>query len=214
MNKKERPSTAAAQMRNLLEILAGTIFTAAAFGLFVVPMGFAAGGVTGLAKLMGKICPLSLSNLVLGINLAFLLLGLLCEGAAFAARTVGVSVLFPLLLGVFSQMERQMPSGAILIADILAAGAMLGMGAGLILRGGGSAGGFDIPAVVLNRKLKIPVAAVMNGADAILILIQAAACPLKNTLCGLAVILVSALFVEKAAGRKTAAIPLRRARRA
>ena len=176
-----------------VEVLLGTALTAAAFGLVVIPQGFAAGGVTGLARLLQAAAGLPLSRLVLGLNLGLLALGLWGAGTGFVARTLAASLVFPLLLEGFSRLPCRV--GAPFLSA-LCAGALLGTGAGLVLRGRASTGGFDIAAVVLNRKLHLPVAAVMNGCDAAVILAQAVGQPPASTLYGLEVILVSGFFVR------------------
>ncbi|MBQ9686139.1 MAG: YitT family protein [Oscillospiraceae bacterium] len=180
---------------SFFEMLGGTALIAAAFGLVVVPQGFAAGGVTGLACKLVQVIPVPLSALVLGLNLLLLLTALVLVGPAFAVRTVAVSLLFPSLLAVFSRRAAAVP-GQSAILSVLLGGLLLGCGAGLVLRSGASSGGFDIVAVVLNRRLGVPVALVMNLCDVAVIALQAVGQPLKSTLCGVAVICISSLIVN------------------
>ena len=79
----------------------------------------------------------------------------------------------------------------------VAAGALLGVGAGLILRSGASSGGFDVFAVILNKKFDVPVATVLNLCDAAVIVMQALGQPLVQTLYGLLVIFISAAIVNR-----------------
>lgn len=181
-----------------LQTLAGAALSAAAFGWFLLPRGFAAGGVTGLARLLHTVLPLALPVLVLALNLALLVLGWLCLGWAFAARTVAVSVLFPLLLAFFERVPLPLPAHSA-VPDALVGGALLGLGAGLVLRSGASSGGFDVLAVVLHRRRRIPMALVMNLCDGAVILLQAAGQPPAPTLCGLAAITLSAFLVQRVA---------------
>ena len=73
---------------------------------------------------------------------------------------------------------------------------MLGTGAGLILRGSASSGGFDILAVILNQKYKLPVATVMNICDVLVILMLALGKPLLPTVYGILTITISAAIVS------------------
>lgn len=193
-----------------LQTLAGAALSAAAFGWFLLPRGFAAGGVTGLARLLGNVLPMALPALVLALNLALLALGRLCVGRAFAAKTVAVSVLFPLLLGLFARLPFPLALHS-LAFDTLAGGMLLGAGAGLVLRSGASSGGFDVVGVALHRRLGVPVALVMNLCDGIVILLQAAGQPPLPTLCGLAAITISALLVQWVAAAR---VPPRQMREA
>lgn len=57
-------------------------------------------------------------------------------------------------------------------AAAAAAGALLGIGGALVIIGNGSQGGFDIIAIIRNKKWNLPIAAVVNGIDALLTLLQ------------------------------------------
>ena len=179
-----------------LEMLIGTALTAASFGMIIVPQGFAAGGITGLGRILQAAVPFSLSQMVFALNMLLLVIGLIFVGKAFVAKTVAVSVLFPVLLEVFSQFPLS-ELGQDAIVSALTAGIMLGVGAGLVIRSGASSGGFDILAVILNRKVRISVAAVMNICDATVIMLQAMDQPILDTAYGIMVITVSASFVGR-----------------
>lgn len=183
-------------MMSVLQMLAGTVLMAASFGMIIIPLGFAAGGVTGLARVICTILPFSLSVLVFIFNILLLVLGLVFVGWAFVAKTVTISVLFPFLLELFSRYPLQSLGNDPVISAILA-GAMLGIGAGLVLRSGASSGGFDILAVILNDKFRVPVAAVMNVCDCAVILLQAIGQPLTLTLYGILVICISSACVSR-----------------
>ena len=177
-----------------LQILLGTLLTAAAFGLVVVPKGFAAGGVTGFATLLQPLIPVPLSVLILVINAVLFLMGLLFLGLSFAMKTMCVSLGFPLALNFFLRWNDLIPNQGLI--PILTAGLLLGVGAGLLIRCNSSGGGFDVLAVILNRKFRIPVALVINLCDTAIILTQAIGQPVSKTLSGIAVILISTLCIN------------------
>lgn len=179
----------------LLGMVVGTALSAAAFGLIIIPQGFAAGGVTGLSRVLCRGLSWNLSSLVLVINLALLLAGLIFVNRGFAAKTVLLSVLFPAMLALFSQFPMTSLKGNPALSAVLAA-LLLGSGTGLILRCGASSGGFDVVAVILNRRFKISVATVINICDCSVILLQAASQPLMQTVYGIAVILMSTTIVN------------------
>lgn len=181
---------------SIAEMTAGTAFSTAAFGLIIIPQGFAAGGVTGLARIISGFLPIPLSVLVFILNMSLLVLGLIFEGREFALKTVALSILYPVMLDLFSRYPLlSLASDPVISAA--AAGIMLGVGAGLILRSGASSGGFDVAAVILNRKFGVPIAAVMNICDGAVILVQATGAPLQKTLYGITVICISAFAVNR-----------------
>lgn len=185
----------AVQLSSIAQMLAGAALSAAAFGFIIVPQGFAAGGVTGLSKIVSAAVHIPLSAMVLMLNITLLLCGLIFVGRAFAAKTVALSVIFPLFLELFSRYPMyELCEDAMLSAIV--AGVMLGAGAGLILRSGASSGGFDVLAVILNRRFGVSVAKVMNICDAAVILMQAVGKPLLSTVYGILVITLSAFVVN------------------
>lgn len=189
---------------NLLLLIIGTALTALSFGAFILPLGYAAGGVTGFSKTICALVPLPLSLMVFIINMTLLLLGLIVLGKGFVMKTITVSVLFPVMLDFFSDY----PLGALFshsFVSLICAGLLLGTGAGLIIRSGASSGGFDILALILNSRLGISVALVLNLSDAAVILMQAVSHSVTSTLCGILVITISAAVV----GFITALPPLR-----
>ena len=180
----------------LFDMLLGTALMAAAFGLIIIPHGFASGGVTGFSRIITGFVPIPLSAMVLAVNLLLLLVGLIFVGRQFVAKTVAVSLLFPAALEFFLRYPLTSIQQDPMLSSV-AAGALLGVGAGLILRSGASSGGFDIFAVILNKKFDVPVATVLNLCDAFVIILQALGQSLAQTLYGLLVICISAAIVNR-----------------
>lgn len=177
--------------KTIIEIIIGTILTAAAFGLVIIPKGFSAAGVTGFAKVLSNIVSAPLSATVLTINGILLLLGLIFVGREFVTKTVGVSIIFPVVLELFLQCPINCENMSTVIC-IAIGGVMLGTGAGLILRSEASCGGFDIFAVILNKRLGLPVANVLNLCDVVVILTQFFLETPFNVMCGILVVTISA----------------------
>lgn len=178
--------------------IAGTALTAAAFGLFIVPQGFAAGGITGLARILSNVLPIPLSVLVYLLNIPIFAIGWACIGREFVIKTLTVSLLFPAFLEGFSRIP--IPSLG-LGGDALLAGLLLGTGSVLVLRSNASSGGFDTLAVALNRKRGVPVARVVRICDCTVILLQAMGQPLRNTVYGIVVILINTAVINYFLGR-------------
>ena len=58
-----------------------------------------------------------------------------------------------------------------LLATVLA-GLMIGAGMGIVIRAGASTGGMDIPPLVLQKKLRIPVSLSLYAFDCAILLLQ------------------------------------------
>lgn len=153
-------------------ILLGTALSAFSMGVFVLPYDILVPGVTGI----GRLAELYFSadvTLVVGVcNAALLLLGLAVLGWRFAASIVLGSLCFPLFLGLFQSVEafRGLLDDPLYAA--LCAGALEGLGLGLIIRAGGSSGGSDVVPIILNRRFGLPIAPVLYGLDLAIIALQ------------------------------------------
>lgn len=176
---------------SFLEMLVGTALTAAPFGMIILPLGYVAAGATGLAKVLSWLLPVPLSLIVLILNIGLLLLGLIFIGKKFVAKTIAVGLIFPAMLEIFSRYPLTSLEGDPILATIVA-GVMLGVGAGLILRSGASAGGFDVLGIILNKKFKLPITLVMNMFDLVVIVAQAVEQTLPQTIYGLLIITIYA----------------------
>lgn len=158
------------KIKDYVMVIVGTTMTALAFGLLILPKGILAGGVTGCARLISAWCALPVSGIVLVINTGLFIAGYLCMGRAFVMRSVVSTVYFPLALELAQKLTQ--PEISSTPAAAAAAGALLGIGGALVIIGNGSQGGFDIIAIILNKKWNLPIAAVVNGIDALLTLLQ------------------------------------------
>ena len=158
------------KIKDYVMVIVGTTMTALAFGLLILPKGILSGGVTGCARLLSAWCALPVSGIVLVINTGLFIAGYLCMGRAFVMRSVVSTFYFPLALELAQKLTQ--PEISSTPAAAAAAGALLGIGGALVIIGNGSQGGFDIIAIILNKKWNLPIAAVVNGIDALLTLLQ------------------------------------------
>lgn len=178
-----------------IKILLGTILTAAAFGLFILPAGYCSAGVTGLSRFISSVTSISISTLVLIVNVLLLLFGLITLGFEVIVKSIAVSLLFPMFLDFFIKLNVSVEHVYAPIPVIMG-GLFLGCGIGIILNCNCSAGGFDLLGLMLNKKFGLPIAIVMNICDSIVILLQAIDKPnLISIISGLFVILISNLCV-------------------
>lgn len=182
----------------LLLVLAGNTLYSLGVALFVLPTGLITGGTTGLGLVAQNYLHIPLSAFVAVFNLAMFLLGLAVLGKVFALTTVISSFYYPFILAVFQ--------GAIgdvhltddpLLATILA-GVMIGAGMGIVIRAGASTGGMDIPPLVLQKKLKIPVSLSLYAFDCCILLLQVLFSNVEQVLYGLVMVLLYTLTLNKA----------------
>lgn len=151
-------------------ISVGSLIFCLAWTSFVIPNGLSSGGLTGLCTIIqyGIGIPIGITYPI--INVALLLLGFLVLGKGFGIKTIYVialtSVLFD-VLPMFPQLEVLMDE-KLLVA--LVGAAMESVGIGLVMLRGGSTGGTDIIAMVINKYWPISVGRVYLVTDIFIIL--------------------------------------------
>ena len=129
----------------------GSVIFCMAWTSFVIPNGLASGGLTGFCTILqyGTGIPLGVSYAIL--NVLLLILGFLSLGKGFGIKTIYVIALTSALfefLPMFPQLHVLM-NEKLLVA--LVGAAMESVGLGLVLLRGGSSGGTDIIAMMINK---------------------------------------------------------------
>lgn len=156
----------------VLVVVVGNILYALSVKVFLLPTGLITGGTTGLAMIVERLTGLPVSVFVLVFNVLMLLLGWWLLGRAFALTTVVSSLLYPaflellnLLLGDFALTEE-------LLLNTIFFGLGIGISLGMIIRAGASTGGLEIPMLVMQKYLRIPVSVSMYAMDFCILLLQ------------------------------------------
>ena len=129
----------------------GSLIFCMAWTSFLIPNGLASGGLTGLCTIIqyGTGVPVGWTYPIL--NAILLVMGFLTLGKGFGMKTIYVIGLTSLLFEVlpdFPQMQVMMEE-KFLVA--LVGAAMESVGLGLVLLRGGSSGGTDIIAMMINK---------------------------------------------------------------
>lgn len=153
-------------------IAAGNVLCAVSIGMLALPLSISLGGTSGLGKVLTKVLPIKLSMIVLALNMILFVLAYFCVGKKFAMKTLFSALVFPFLLEFFSRFTfMEILNNDMFLASVLA-GALLGLGSGLILRGNGSSGGLDIIAIILNNRFAVPTAFLVGLFDCVVMLLQ------------------------------------------
>ncbi len=136
-----------------LLLVAGVFSAALGLKGFLLPNGFIDGGVTGISLLISQLTGVSLSVLIIVINIPFIVLGHYHLGRKFALRTLFTILALSgaLLVVTFPVLTQD----KLLIAVF--GGFFLGAGIGLAMRGGGVLDGTEILALYLSRKLPVSI---------------------------------------------------------
>ncbi len=143
-------------IKEYLLITFGAVLAAAGIYFFMLPSHLAVGSGSALAMILSNFLPLPISAISLILNIFLLILGILLIGREFGAKTIYVSVLIPITLGVF---ERFIPNFQSLtddpLLDLICYILIVGMAMAILFSCNASSGGLDIVAKLMNKYLKI-----------------------------------------------------------
>ena len=178
--------------RSIVAMLLGNFAVAAAVIIFIAPQGIILGGSTGIALALTHYISFPLSATVFVINMLFFVTGLICLGKKFALTTIANSILYPLAMSLLEQLPiaGKPVTDNIMLAAVFG-GVLMGGGIGLLLRAGGSSGGTDIPALILNKHFHLNVSVLLYVIDGLVLCSQAFFSSMEQILYG---IFVLALF--------------------
>lgn len=132
---------------------------ALAWESFMIPNGMSAGGMMGISTVLqyatGGAVPAQYSYMV--INGLLIVLAMFVMGIGFGFKTIYCIVMSSLLMGLVSKLEvlHCIPGSFFYVHETLLipliAGALEAVGIGMIIRNGGSSGGTDIIALIINK---------------------------------------------------------------
>lgn len=174
-------------------IVLGCAVGGAAYPFFLVPNGIAPGGLTGVATVLNYLfgAPVGVTSLLL--NVPLFLMGYKLMGGSFAFRSLIATVLFSLFIDLFKFPPL---TDDVLLASVYGA-IMLGVGLGLILRGGATTGGSDMIAKLIHHRMPfITVGMVIMLVDCLVILLAAFTMSTRAALYSLICIFVSARVID------------------
>ena len=182
---------------SLALVLVGNFFFAISVKLFILPANLISCGTTGIAMVVDYYTNIPMSGFILVFNIIMLSVGWLVLGRNFAMTTIFSSIFYPLaleflnrVLGDFVITDNQM-------MQTIFGGLCMGASLGLVIRGGASTGGMDIPPLVLNKFFHIPVSATLWAFDFTIMLCQMSFHPLEDLLYGVLLIISVSIALNK-----------------
>ena len=179
------------------QMVLGNAICAFSVTCFALPYNMVVSGVSGLGRIVNILSGFSVSAAVAVLNTALFIIGAAVLGKRFAATIALGTFAFPFFMSVFEQMTslHHLVNEPMLAA--ICAGVLDGVGLGLVMRLGGSAGGIDVPAMILNRKLGWKLATVMSGMDIAIFLLQIPVTATEGIILGILYALVYGVVMDR-----------------
>lgn len=153
-------------MRNALMLVAGAALSAVAMNGFIVANHLAEGGLAGVSILVHYFSGLPVGALYAVLNIPLLALGWWQLGHRFVLKTVAGIGLMSLALLLTQSVQFVMDD--LLLASLYGA-VLYGAGIGLMIRSGGSSGGFDIIAIWLKNRYGFSIGETFLALDAMVL---------------------------------------------
>lgn len=178
-------------------VILGNVFVAFAVSTLVLENQLISGGVTGLGIVTNHYTGINISLIVGIINVLLFLLGLFFIGKKFALSTLISTFAFPVLLEFFNTNAIFHNYCQDTLLAVVLAGCLVGIGVGLMIRSDASSGGMDIIAIILNRKLGIPVFIMVNVFDFIILCMQATFSNPTKILYSIVLVFVTSFMLNK-----------------
>lgn len=137
---------------NILMITIGTAFYAFGFVNFNMENHLAEGGVSGVTLLLHSLWGLNPSYTSLLINIPIIYMGAKYFGKKALLLTIYGTIILSVFIEIFQRLDWHINVGQDLLIAALLAGIFAGLGLGLVFRYGGTTGGSDVIARIMEHK--------------------------------------------------------------
>lgn len=182
---------------DILIVLFGNFIYAAGVVLFIIPSGLITGGTTGIALSIHHLWGLPVSLFVFCFNITMFLLGLLFLGKNFALTTLLSTFCYPIALELLQKTAGNISLTNDILLCTLFGGICIGTSIALVIRAGASTGGMDIPPLILNKYMRVPVSISLYIADCFILALQAVFSDKEKILYGIVLVLVYTIVLDK-----------------
>lgn len=144
----------------------GCMIMAFNINYFFLGNKLAQGGVGGLSLIVHYLSHIDISYIYFGLNVPLIIVAYIFIGKEFVVKTLYATVVLTISLKIFENFRE--PLDEILMASILG-GALNGIGIGIVFYAGGSTGGTDIIAKIINKYYGIALGKVLLAIDFIIL---------------------------------------------
>jgi len=180
-------------VKDYLLIVLGTLIAGWSFGSFFLPHDIAPGGVTGISTVLARFLPLSVGVMSFVINLPLFLLGWRTVGWRFAVRSFAAMSLLSLFIDILPLHDL---TGDVMLATIFG-GALMGVGLGMVVRGGATTGGTDMAAKMIHNIIGFAsIPSILFAIDALVVVVAAMVFGVKAGLWALIALFVSSYAMD------------------
>jgi len=156
------------EIRSYSIIVIGLLLYALSWTAFLLPHKLTGGGVSGIGAMVFYATGIPMGYTYFVINIGLILLSIKILGRGFGVKTVFGVTVGAVLLSVLQMVIKQ-PVVDDKFMSVIIGGAIAGVGLGIVFTQGGSTGGTDIIAMIINKYRNISPGRVILYCDVIII---------------------------------------------
>lgn len=186
-------------LKNSILFVIGTLISALAFNLFLLPNGFVTGGLNGLSIIIRNFIPnLDTTLIILIGNIIFILLSIITMGwkeSIMSAIGAIAYIAFVFFTKPFPELINFSFDNILLY--VLAAGVVSGFGEALVYKSGFNTGGTSILAKIIQKYTKLPLGVVLRYISIVIIILGGATFGYTAIMYSLIIMFISTYLVDK-----------------
>lgn len=184
-------------LKTLPVVAFGNVVMAAGVVLFILPSGLITGGTTGLGIIIQHLTGLPIAGFTAIFNIVMFLLGLAFLGRTFAATTLVSTFIYPVILALMQRIVGDRVICDDVLLCVLFGGFLVGASIAIVVKAGSSTGGMDIPPLLLQKFMGIPVSRSLYVFDFLIVVGQALIVTPDMLLYGVLLVVVYSVIVDK-----------------
>lgn len=188
------------KIKNVLIIILGNLSLALGTSLFILPHGIINGGTSGLSLVINGFFGFDPNITITILVWVLFAIGVFTLGKKFAVRTLLSTILYPVFINIFSNVDFFIKLSNEVTSTMLAAlagAALTGFGLGVVYRVGASTGGFDVICLILKKYFHVKLSISTFLIDTAIIVLGLVSLSLESALYGLLSVMVASYVIEK-----------------
>lgn len=187
-------------LKNLFIFLLGLLILAFNYNVFVYPNKFNVGGMTGVATILNYLCGLEPAYFIFGSSIFLVILSYVTLDKNITYNSVIGAIMYPLLLEFLKPFCAFISPYFVFsntIITLIIAGALLGLGSGLVYKSGYTTGGSDIIMKILNKYQHLTDGNANLLMNTIIVLLGAIVFGVSSVIYSIIILIISTNIVDK-----------------
>jgi uncharacterized membrane-anchored protein YitT (DUF2179 family) len=158
----------AVAIKDYIVITFGLVLFAVGWVVFLIPAEITGGGVSGVGAVLYFAVKIPVSVTYLSVNVVLVLIAIKILGANFGVKTIYSILALSSFFAVFQGVVKEPIVNDMFLSSVLG-GMACGIGLGVVFSRGGSTGGTDIFAMIINKYRNISPGRIILYCDVIII---------------------------------------------